>query len=229
MEPKNENHEWDWDKNNPDFYHNLVSELPAIIYLNELDRSGDICSFRNIYMNQPGLDFIGNTQQEICSGGYDFFKEMIHPTDLEILLAGLKDIFLTGSPMHYCSSIRIKPTGKTEYTLFKCFKKVLKTFDDGTVKKVVVAAFELTPPDVEFDLAMKEIRRHECKAKVDQLTERETQILHLIVKGKTDREIAAIVCLSYKTIRTHHHNIICKLGVHKLAELVAMAVESGDY
>jgi len=228
MEPENENHQQYWDENNPDFFRNLVSELPIIVYLNELNRSGDICSFRNIYMNQSGLDLIGSTQQEISSGGYDFFVSIIHPSDLELLQDGLNDIYLSGSPMQYCASIRIKPKGQTDYTLFKCFKKVLGTFDDGTVKTVLVAAFELTPFDIGLDLAIKETSRREYRAKINMLTERETEILRLIVKGKTDKDMAGILFLSCKTIKSYRYTIIHKMGVHKSAELVAMAVESGE-
>src|SRR5690606_14078843 len=57
-----------------------------------------------------------------------------------------------------------------------------------------------------------------------ELTERETEILELIVKEKTTKEIAEILFLSEKTIESHRGNIMVKLNVRNIAGMVRKAI-----
>jgi len=60
-----------------------------------------------------------------------------------------------------------------------------------------------------------------------RLSLRETEVLRLIVNGKTSKEIAAQLKLSQHTVEVHRANIMKSLGIHKTAELVAYAVRNG--
>lgn len=59
------------------------------------------------------------------------------------------------------------------------------------------------------------------------LTSREQEVLQLIAEGKSTREIAAILCLSSKTVDTHRRQIMDKLDIHSIAELTKYAVREG--
>jgi two-component system, NarL family, nitrate/nitrite response regulator NarL len=50
------------------------------------------------------------------------------------------------------------------------------------------------------------------------LTSREVEILRLLARGLTDREIADALTISARTVETHVGNILRKLGVHRRAE-----------
>lgn len=56
------------------------------------------------------------------------------------------------------------------------------------------------------------------------LTEREKEILHLLVDGLTKKEIAEALFVSYYTVDTHCRNIYAKLHVHSRSDAVARAV-----
>ncbi len=58
-----------------------------------------------------------------------------------------------------------------------------------------------------------------------QLTERETEVLHSLVDGKTKRQIADSLFLSYHTVDNHIRNIYTKLHVHSRTAAVAKAVK----
>lgn len=60
------------------------------------------------------------------------------------------------------------------------------------------------------------------------LTARETEILGQIATGKSYREIAAISCLSYKTVLNIGHALRSKLGAQSLPDLVLKAVAHFD-
>ena len=59
---------------------------------------------------------------------------------------------------------------------------------------------------------------------IDRLTDRELQILQLIGKGLTTREIADRINLSIKTIGTYRERIKEKIGLRSAAELIRYAV-----
>jgi DNA-binding NarL/FixJ family response regulator len=59
------------------------------------------------------------------------------------------------------------------------------------------------------------------------LTQRELEILQMIVEGKSNKEIAARLDLSANTVAVHRANIMDALGIHKTAELVVYAIRNG--
>jgi len=60
-----------------------------------------------------------------------------------------------------------------------------------------------------------------------KLTIRESEVLQLIVQGKSNKEIAGILGLSVNTVSVHRANIMEALGMHNTAELVVYAVRRG--
>jgi DNA-binding NarL/FixJ family response regulator len=59
------------------------------------------------------------------------------------------------------------------------------------------------------------------------LTQRELQVLQMIVDGKSNKEIATALDLSANTVAVHRANIMNSLGIHKTAELVVYAIRTG--
>ncbi len=62
---------------------------------------------------------------------------------------------------------------------------------------------------------------------LEGLTERELEVLRLIVDGLTSREIAESLVISPNTVERHRQNIMAKLGLHNRAELVRYAISKG--
>lgn len=59
-----------------------------------------------------------------------------------------------------------------------------------------------------------------------RLTPREREVLQLLAEGKSNKEIAEILGISVKTAETHRANIMLKLNVHSIADLVRYAVRN---
>ncbi|MBS1856458.1 MAG: response regulator transcription factor [Acidobacteria bacterium] len=60
-----------------------------------------------------------------------------------------------------------------------------------------------------------------------QLTARELEVLHWIVQGKSNKEIAAVLEVSVNTVAVHRANLMQTLGIHNTAELVVYAIRRG--
>lgn len=62
------------------------------------------------------------------------------------------------------------------------------------------------------------------RSKSSQITPTELQVLRYIDKGLTSKEIASQMCVSENTIETHRKNLILKLNVTNVAQLVSVAI-----
>jgi DNA-binding NarL/FixJ family response regulator len=62
---------------------------------------------------------------------------------------------------------------------------------------------------------------------VPKLTERETEVLRLVAKGLSYKQIAERFVLSHRTVQNHVQNTLTKLQLHNRVELVRYAIEQG--
>lgn len=62
---------------------------------------------------------------------------------------------------------------------------------------------------------------------VDQLTERELQVLSLLARGASTREIGDALAIGQSTARSHVQHLLQKLGVHTRVQAVRQAVAEG--
>jgi DNA-binding NarL/FixJ family response regulator len=69
--------------------------------------------------------------------------------------------------------------------------------------------------------------KRDAQQLIDQLTEREREILGLLAEGLRNDDIAARLYISPQTVQTHVRNLLGKLGVHSKLEAVAFAVRHG--
>jgi DNA-binding NarL/FixJ family response regulator len=60
----------------------------------------------------------------------------------------------------------------------------------------------------------------------ETLTPRESQVIKLLAEGKSTKDVAVLLQLSVKTAETHRSNIMSKLGLHSVSELVLYAVRN---
>jgi len=96
--------------------------------------------------------------------------------------------------------------------------------------------------DLLLDTLQKAVRQHVrsrerqragrlARERHAQLSEREREVLGLIIEGLTNKEIARALGLSPRTVETHRANLFAKLEASSLAQLIrsyAQLVEEGD-
>jgi DNA-binding NarL/FixJ family response regulator len=61
----------------------------------------------------------------------------------------------------------------------------------------------------------------------DDISERETEVLRLVAWGYTNKEVAAYLSLSVKTVETHKARLMEKLGLKSRVEIVRYALRQG--
>ncbi len=69
--------------------------------------------------------------------------------------------------------------------------------------------------------------RRVAKKAFGELTEREREVAALIAQGKSNREIADVLVVGYRTVEAHVSNILSKLGFTSRAQIAVWAVEKG--
>lgn len=68
-----------------------------------------------------------------------------------------------------------------------------------------------------------ESEQEAVRAKYRNLTRREAQVMALVVKGNTNKQIAFDLGISEKTVEAHRSRVMEKMGVNSIAELVTIA------
>lgn len=78
---------------------------------------------------------------------------------------------------------------------------------------------------IEGYLEGQKVRRK--KTLMDELTQREREVLKLIAEGYRNREIAEMLFISVKTVEKHRGSLMKKLDLHNSAALTSFALEKG--
>jgi FixJ family two-component response regulator len=127
--------------------------------------------------------------------------------------AGLPTIVVTGHaevPM----AVRAVKAGAIDF--------IEKPFSDQLLLDRVRQALEIDRQDREVRR-----RREEARRRLESLTAREREVLALVVAGKANKEVAASLGLSTKTVEVHRAHVMSKMEVESLAELIRVAILAG--
>src|ERR1700758_2373934 len=90
-----------------------------------------------------------------------------------------------------------------------------KPFFTPRATEVILGNFNVSSPREEIPELIRE-----------RLTSREREIVQLLAEGKSSKEVASSLCISVKTAETHRANIMRKLDLHSVSELVRYAVRN---
>lgn len=91
-----------------------------------------------------------------------------------------------------------------------------KPYFTGRVSELVLAGY-LDPAE----------RSSDSPSPTLQLTPREREIVQLVAEGKSNKEVADSLNISVKTVETHRANIMSKLDLRAVADLVRYAIRNG--
>lgn len=119
------------------------------------------------------------------------------------------------------SAYLLKNAGKKEiFEAIRSASKGERFFSPG-ISRMITDRFVKRADDQKRDTG---IQRRPVN---QELTEREVQVLQFIAQGYTNRQIADVLSLSFRTINTHRANLMQKLDIHDTAGLVRHAITTG--
>jgi PAS domain S-box-containing protein len=186
----------------------FADAAPAMIWMAADDA-------RCTYCNRAWLDFRGRALEQELDHGW---LEGLHPEDRGPLHAAYLKAFAIRGPLR--SQFRVQ-RADGEYGLFEC-AGVPHFADDGAFTGYFGCTAELTGRKRPF------LQPDEQSVRiVFALTERERQVLALIAQGRSTKETATCLGISYKTADSHRSRILEKLGVHETASMVRYAIRAG--
>lgn len=136
----------------------------------------------------------------------------------------LKVLVLTRNERKDCM-LRLVQAGATGYLL-----KTVSTDElISAVRAVVEGGRVLQPKTLEVVLRdyVQRVGEERPRRAADELTAREREVLKLIAEGNSNQDIADLLCLSRKTVETHRGNVMDKLSLHKVTDLVKYAIREG--
>lgn len=70
-------------------------------------------------------------------------------------------------------------------------------------------------------------RRRTARAKIDQLSAREREVLDGLITGQSNKELAQSLGIGLRTVEMHRGNMMDRLGASSVAQVVALAIEAG--
>jgi DNA-binding NarL/FixJ family response regulator len=101
----------------------------------------------------------------------------------------------------------------------------------GGAIRSIAAGDTLLAPSITRSLVERFVRRPPPSARrpqeLDALTERELEVLQLIARGLTNRELASTLVVSDATVKTHITHLLAKLGLRDRVQAVILAYEAG--
>jgi two-component system, NarL family, response regulator LiaR len=124
------------------------------------------------------------------------------------LTSVLEDASVTGAIKAGAIGYLLKDTDAEE------LKRAIQAAAEGRVHLAPAAAARL----------MREVRAAESP---EELTERETEVLKLLARGKANKQIASTLFVSEKTVKAHVSSILMKLGVQSRTQAALHAVRAG--
>jgi len=186
----------------------LADAAPAMIWMAAAEA-------RCTYCNRAWLDFRGRTLELELDHGW---LEGVHPEDRELCVTAYVKAFAGQSPLRVQFRLR---RADGDYAWVEA-NGVPRHNDDGSFAGYLgctavaagrrAAGYAPDPNAVRMVFA---------------LTERERQVLALIAEGKSTKETAVTLGISYKTADSHRSRILEKLGVHETASMVRCAIRAG--
>lgn len=186
----------------------LVEAAPTMIWMSGPD---GLCT----YFNRAWLEFRGRSLDDETGSGW---TDGIHPEDRGLCLETYLKCFSVRQPFRM--QYRLQRAGG-DYCWVE--DSGVPSFDvDGGFLGYMGAAIDIN--DRKRGIFTPD---QEAVRMVFALTERERQVLVLIAGGKSTKEAAANLGISYKTADSHRSRILEKLGVHETASMVRYAIRAG--
>ncbi|MDX1585498.1 MAG: helix-turn-helix transcriptional regulator [Balneolaceae bacterium] len=199
--------------------YSMSDEMPLMIHTNDRD------TLALDFVNNMTCEHVGESKEYIKQNSLELFLEFMHPVSLDY---GFEVV------QPKCQSLgRYEVFSYVEYYKFRRFDRYLpfvqfvkaSSRDVGSVLVYTVSPdrFGATSREIEKFIEI-DLFRLENFRRFQSLTDREIEVLTLLAKGFTNKEMGEIFHISTATVKTHRKNIIRKLDTGHMRDLVKYAI-----
>lgn len=196
-----------------------------------------------VHCSRSVQPILGIPASQIFNRGWEAFFERIHPDDQKLLTKKLQPDLrrqlkhLSPEEQLKCSfnyTFRIR-NGDNRYTLVALENQLVQVSDRKSSWIYMSVLKNISPYGLTDEMLLTITRKSaDCgwetlfekryPMRARGLTVRESQVMHLIGKGLSSREIAEKLFLSPETVRCHRKNLMRKMRCKTSAELVSQAL-----
>jgi PAS domain S-box-containing protein len=183
----------------------MADSAPVMLWISGPDT---LCTF----VNRAWLQYRGRSLEDELGNGW---IEGVHPDDLPRCLHT------------YQSSFHARGQFRMDYRLRRADGEYCWIVDTGVPLYLPQGGFAGYIGSAIVITDSLDSRQRHILQNGALLTSREIQVLTLVAEGKSTKEAAAILGISYKTADSHRTRIMDKLDVHETASLVRCAIRMG--
>lgn len=201
----------------------ILNQVPALIHIRN-QKTGQITWWNAEWMRAFHFD-----KKEFERDSMSCIIKILHPDDASLLQFS-NDFYLHNSGNQFGGTIRVKYPGTKEWSWLVGVSKVIKWGRDGKPVETLAVFVDFTRiihTELQIKDALHEALRIRNGDTINKITSREKAIIHLLIEGLSSREIGKKLSISEFTVNTHRRNIMLKLGVKKISELISTAKDLG--
>jgi len=194
------------------------------------------------YVSKNMHSSLGYSNEELLEGGMKFFWSKIHPQDVDNWLQALNSLmeFTTQeipeesrNQMNYTWNYRLR---NAQDNYLNIIQNTTPLGFDANMKPIIgLAHYTVVSPDIEMpqtasakmlnsegEYETKYFDNFSQKLLHDGITNRERDIIRLLVLNNSSKQIAQKLFISSKTVDTHRRNILKKLNISSTGELLGI-------
>jgi DNA-binding CsgD family transcriptional regulator len=188
----------------------------------------DLGRLTNTYMNKKGCDILKKSTEELEALGPEYFSSFFPPEEIRLLKGELSNFVINNDPSAtYSFFQRVRSDQNSPYKWYFTTTQFYPGPGNEPASQLMHIAIELNDCTYAARKASYICEQDQFVrknfAQFNSLSKREKEIIKLIVDGNSSYNISSQLFISVHTVNNHRKNIVRKLNVKSLSELIRFA------
>lgn len=205
------------------FHNEVLKGIPAFVHIRD-QKTGKI-----IWWNEEWKRKMLRSEKKVPPDIEHFLSQFIHPDDL-FLLKRSNEHYQHKNVPKFGGLIRIRFPEQDGWSWLFGVSRIIRKNKEGIPLHTLAVFLDITQDlhtESQTREALHEVLRRSNFEILEKITEREKQVIRLLVRGYNNNEIAKYLYISHHTVESHRKNIRMKLNVKNTLELISLAKDLG--
>jgi DNA-binding CsgD family transcriptional regulator len=203
--------------------------LPCLLFMGVIPVAGHADSLCLTDPNRPAELALGYSRNELEAMKTKGFSTIIHHEDMHFIDEAVSQFDSKGFTDTHRAGVRmLSENGEMLRVLLEC--SLLSLHADGSTHRFQCSGNIITDKELDHGWLpewQKELLRKKHSIITDSISQREREVIKLLLSGKTEKQTADVLFISVRTVGKHRENIYVKLEVKNIKELICKAVQYG--